>query len=99
MVGTASVEDDEIPDVGTVGEDCRPQGCRQHIDGTALRKLGDQGRREDDVPQKARLHNERRHVLVYLKHREESLLRNLDRPDLLHALLAFLLLLEKLALA
>src|SRR5665213_2173108 len=34
-----------------------------------------------------------------LEHREEGLLRHLDAPDLLHPLLAFLLLLEQLALA
>src|SRR5215210_8925753 len=34
-----------------------------------------------------------------LQDREERLLRNLDAADLLHALLAFLLLLEQLALA
>src|SRR5215210_7952181 len=34
-----------------------------------------------------------------LEHREERLLRHLDAADLLHALLAFLLLLEQLALA
>ncbi len=34
-----------------------------------------------------------------LQHGEERLLRNLDLADLLHALLAFFLLLEELALA
>src|SRR6185369_17246786 len=34
-----------------------------------------------------------------LQHRKESFLRNFDRAHLLHALLAFLLLLEQLALA
>jgi hypothetical protein len=34
-----------------------------------------------------------------LQNREECFLRDFDRPDLLHALLAFLLLLEQLALA
>src|SRR5918993_1114728 len=38
-------------------------------------------------------------LLADLQHREEGFLRNLDGPELLHALLAFLLLLEQLALA
>src|SRR5690242_7941884 len=37
--------------------------------------------------------------LVNLEHREKRFLRDLDGPDLLHALLPFLLLLEQLALA
>src|SRR6478735_6751891 len=37
--------------------------------------------------------------LVHAEHRQERLLRDLDRPDPLHALLAFLLFLEQLALA
>jgi hypothetical protein len=38
-------------------------------------------------------------ISVDLQHGEEGLLRDLDVPDHLHALLAFLLLLEQLALA
>src|SRR5215470_7320018 len=38
-------------------------------------------------------------LLVEIEHGEEGLLRNLDRADLLHPLLALLLLLEQLALA
>src|SRR5215207_9161369 len=36
---------------------------------------------------------------IHLQHGEECLLRDLDRPDLLHPLLALLLLLEQLPLA
>ena len=38
-------------------------------------------------------------LLADLQHGQEGFLRDLDRADLLHALLAFLLLLEQLALA
>src|SRR5436189_6454102 len=38
-------------------------------------------------------------VVTQLEHRQERLLRDLDTADLLHALLAFLLALEQLALA
>ena len=38
-------------------------------------------------------------LVAQLEHRQERLLRDLDPADLLHALLAFLLLLEQLALA
>ena len=40
-----------------------------------------------------------RHSLLHLEDRQEGLLGDLHRPDLLHALLALLLLLEELALA
>src|SRR5689334_15645278 len=41
----------------------------------------------------------RRSAAIHLEHREERLLRHLDRTDLLHAPLALFLLLEQLALA
>src|SRR5687768_12848604 len=41
----------------------------------------------------------RRSLVVHLEHGEEGLLRDLDPADLLHALLAFLLLLEEFLLA
>src|SRR5690348_3690025 len=47
----------------------------------------------DGSPERAAL------LLPYFQHRQERLLRDLDAPDALHALLAFLLLLEQLALA
>src|SRR5690606_4782536 len=40
-----------------------------------------------------------RSLAVHLQHRQEGLLRDLHAADLLHALLAFLLLLQKLLLA
>ena len=90
---------DDGANVRVVGQRRRAARGDQHIDRTALRKLRDERRRENDVAEKARLDNERSAQSVYLQDCEKRFLRNFHRAYLLHPLLAFLLLLEELALA
>src|SRR3954464_12673739 len=98
-VGRPLVVAENGSDARVVGERSGAERSRQHVHGPALGELRDQRRRENDVAEKARLDNERSRHSVDLQHREKRLLRNLDRPDLLHALFSFLLLFEELAFA
>ncbi len=59
----------------------------------------DQPDRDERPGEDLELFHGRRLALVHPEHRQECLLRDLHRADPLHALLAFLLLLEQLALA
>ena len=79
-----------------------PVAGAHDVDRIALREVGEQRRGEHHVAQKRGLDDENgAHAArsVHLKNREKRLLRNLDRPHLLHSLFSFLLLLEQLALS
>src|SRR5688500_7995119 len=98
-VAVTPVVDDQVSYVGIVAQNGGAFGCGHDVHLASFRQLRNERRREDYVPEEARPHNERGHSLVDLEDREERLLRDLDRPHLLHSLLSFLLLLEKLPLA
>src|SRR6185312_43314 len=98
-VGSALVVDEQSRDRRMRCKQCSARRCRDDVHFAVLRQSRDERRRQHDVADEARLHNERPQRSVYLQNCEERLLRDLDRSDLLHALLAFLLLLEQFALA
>src|SRR5436190_19752486 len=66
--------------------------------GTQLSISAQLGARTGRTPVEQGLERARQSALVHPEHGEECLLRDLDRPDPLHPLLAFLLLLEQLPL-
>src|SRR6185437_15406528 len=102
-VDTRLVERDHAPNVRIMREQGRGGARRDHVHWPASRELGQERRGEDRVAEERRLDDEggghRWAGSLHLQHRQERFLRDLDRPDLLHALLSFLLLFEELALA
>src|SRR5436190_18641033 len=91
--------DDTISNCRIIRKHLCPGTRCEHIHVTAFGELGNERGREHNVAEEARLNNERCHGSVHLKYCQESFLRNLDRSHLLHSLLSFFLLLEKLAFA